>query len=603
MGNSSDPSILEYARFYGIASDFTAVDPLTYIDDTYQIPTPELQPSPVTEQLQKAQQTITQALLKEKLDIKKESARLLSTVIRDAGAKPEDINWADVLPAFSRMERFQVEPPIFPAEHDTDTMLARKRLRYEDCEIQLQPLEEPQSVAALPSCLPGGIYEAMDKIKFEKLSCSKDAFRLIQDAKNCADELTFPESPALVLSNADDMHFRSSSPVASLQMPPYPISPRVFAEYSSQTSDKSSDSFEPEGELNRFSGHTNSYGSSSSSRISVADNQDSKINTQTTPSISTNAETLHLGIDAQSFASANCLSRADSSLQKKISESSIGTIVSSADTSTPSATKDPSTADGEVSKAAETITQLHLPGHRPNNPRTADLKCINSPLRERIFVLAPRYEHLYLLISHGTSSRKVAQGGSAGITWTVEKRTLASFASLLAFCNSMSDCTTIVPLWVPSAPEALAKWILSLHDKHAIELPQADVATPRQTGFTPVNPKPQPQLTRAEHDAMEESNWEHFLRRAGLNPYAAQAVLAILSHKTAGMEMNVADGVSVQEYVKIGALSSFIEMTAVRRRELFEKLMGEKVVGRISRVLEKDWQCDWALNFNHSAEL
>lgn len=255
-----------------------------------------------------------------------------------------------------------------------------------------------------------------------------------------------------------------------------------------------------------------------------------------------------------------------------------------------------SPSTGVILTTSQAITQLHLPGHRPKDSRITD-KCINSPLREQIFLLAPRYEHLYLLISHGTSSRKGSQG-KTGLAWPVEKRTLAAFASLRAFCNSIRDCSSIVPLWVPSSPEVLARWILSLYTKHAVDFPPPiNAATSQQTRFTPVNPNPQPQntLTRAEHDGMEESSWEHFLRRAGLNPYAAQAVLAMIRHER--LETGTGD------VGNVGSLSKFIEMTSQRRRELFKGLIGEILVGRINRAIEKDWQCDWALNFNHPAEL
>lgn len=183
MGSLPDPSLLEYARFYGIAIDFTADDPLTHIE-TLQVSTPKLQPSSI-ERLEKAQQTITQAIHKEKLDVKIESARLLSTVIRDA--KSEDINWAGVLPPFDRTEGFPVESPIFPAEYDTGIIAARKPLRYEETDIQLPPLEEPSSlIAALPTSLTHDMNKTMHDIKFEKLSCSKDAFMRIQRAKDCS---------------------------------------------------------------------------------------------------------------------------------------------------------------------------------------------------------------------------------------------------------------------------------------------------------------------------------------------------------------------------------------------------------------------------------
>ncbi|KAH8425034.1 uncharacterized protein LDX57_002783 [Aspergillus melleus] len=934
MGSSSKSSILEYARFYGIASDFTAIDPHTYIDDTCKIPTPEPQPSPVIEQLQNAQQAITQALLKEKLDIKKEGARLLSTVIRDASVRTEDINWTDVLPAFDRIERLQVETPIFPAEHDTNTMLSQRSSRY-DGDIQLEPLEEPLSAAILPSHFSDLIDDAMDHIKTEKLSCSKDAFKLIQHAKICTDpskkavegllmdELTpcqnglvFSRPSPLILSDADDAYHRSPSPVAELQMLPSLTSPHCLPDHSTQRGqsgtlkdrecDRSQDPrnnmlsylssdndkdisgcVELEDDLNESLGCNNLRGTSSSGQTSPGFDQNLAINTQTVPDFSTHAGILvppvngsALDIDVRSCASFSRQSRADSSPEENVSETHIDAIISTGCTAIASATNDKSTMDGKggskspeylfpeqtgenkispsstgyfscpidepiivsdavhaisplrpshelqeietnadepslsngeqksasqgmslqskykgfpnhasllplkrerstsresfqlknkqisqrkksqeektpglkahlplsaslgslssfmeirgriksgrpivaisqyfpasqpidkvgqrdstgitdsimvipatfadrapriqrkvsqpsylyVSTAllkthlniirciektqsaltivyrdygttvgefpsicnprnialqpdtrhtlpneadiivspttgvilttSQAITQLYLPGHKSKNPKTTDLKWIDSPLREQIFLLARRYEYLYLFVSHGAVSRKGSQEGNIGLTWTADKRTLASFASLLAFCTSTSDCATIVPLWVPSSPEALAKWILSISDKHAVELPLVNVPTPQQTGFTPVNPKPQSQVPRAEHGSIEETNWEHFLRRAGLNPYAAQAVLSILNREERIMKAE-GDG-SSQKQGKFGSLSIFMAMSSERRQELFGELIGEKLISRVSLVIDKDWQCDWALNFNESAKL
>lgn len=187
MGSSFSPSLLDYARFYGIASDFTAIDPVACIDDSHRTPPSEPRTKPAIEQLRKAHQPITQPFLKEKLDIKKEGAHLLSTVIRDAGAaKTEDFNWGDILPAFHRTERLQLDTPIFPAEHDTNTLLAQGQLRYEEREIQLEPLQESVSDETIRSPLADSINEAMGNIKSEKLSCSKGALLLIQRSTDCA---------------------------------------------------------------------------------------------------------------------------------------------------------------------------------------------------------------------------------------------------------------------------------------------------------------------------------------------------------------------------------------------------------------------------------
>ncbi|KAI9039561.1 uncharacterized protein KD926_009286 [Aspergillus affinis] len=929
MGNPSKSSILEYAHSYGIASDFAAVDPLTYIDDGFKIPTPEPQSSPVPEQLQKAQQAITQALLKEKLDIKKEGARLLSTVIRDASARTEDINWTDVLPAFDRIERLQVETPIFPAEYDTNTMLARRNSRYKESDVQLEPLEEPPSVAILPSRLADTIDESMDHIKTEKLRCSKNAFIMIQHAKNgvvpskyavdnllldeltsCPNDLAFSEPP-IVLSDADDTYLRSSSPVAGFQMLPSLTSLYFLTNHSAQrrrsgtplkgnenpqinTASCLFSDYDKEvsgcvqlgNDLSESLGCSNLRNNCSSSQNSPGFKQNSGINTQTVPDVSTHTGTSlsslsgsALDIESQPNTSVGRRSRTNSPSEKNISETHLDTVISAGGTPIPSPREDLSTMDGgilsktteylfseqcgdnknflsstghfscpidesiigsdavhavsplqpshemqemetneepsslsnveqkssqemslqlkfkgfpnhasllplkrERSKSRESlrlinkqileikksqkeerldpkshlslqaslgslssfmeirgriksrrpvvgmsqyfaasqpidkveqhdsnvssdrsmlipatfvdrvpqiqrkalqqsylyvstallkthlnliqciektqsapaiiyrdygttvgqalsdcssrnialqpdtrhvlpneadiivspttgiilttsqkITQLYLPGHKPKNPKITDSRWINSPLREQIFLMASRYEHLYLLVSQGANSGKDSQRGSISLTWTADKRKLASFTSLLAFCTSINDCAAIVPLWVPSSPEALAKWILSIYDKHAVEMPRVDVSTPLQAGFTPVNPKPQSQVPRAESDSMEETNWEHFLRRAGLNPYAARAVLSILHKERVMRTEGEGDGSSYKQN-KFGSLSLFMAMSSERRQELFGKLIGEKLISRVNLVIEKDWQCDWALNFNETAK-
>src|SRR5699024_9249723 len=104
------------------------------------------------------------------------------------------------------------------------------------------------------------------------------------------------------------------------------------------------------------------------------------------------------------------------------------------------------------------------------HPQLNKIKSLNiiSPLRERIILVAPRYEHLYIFICHagGTTTKKHP------VAPTADKRTLASITSLIAFCNSASKYSTITPLLItPSAPETVAEWILSLACKHSFELP------------------------------------------------------------------------------------------------------------------------------------
>lgn len=249
-----------------------------------------------------------------------------------------------------------------------------------------------------------------------------------------------------------------------------------------------------------------------------------------------------------------------------------------------------SPSTGIILTTSQATTQLYLPGHKNAHPHLDGIKGINSPFRERIVLLAPRYERLYVLVCHS--------GGTAKKKPTVDKRTLASITSLTAFCNSVSGYSTIIPLLVsPSAPETAAQWIMGLASKHSFQLPQfsTELGMPRNIGFTPINPRND--RSRVDPAVLEtETRWELFLRRAGLNPFAAQIVLLVLKKEEGNSCSNTAAYNNMG--TKTSGLSRFVEMSSETRRRLFTGLIGDRVLKRIEAIMDNDWQCDWALNFD-----
>lgn len=228
---------------------------------------------------------------------------------------------------------------------------------------------------------------------------------------------------------------------------------------------------------------------------------------------------------------------------------------------------------------SQATTQLYLPGHKPSHPQLDGIKGVNSPLRERIVLLAPRYDRLYVLVCH-TGSITTGKPGP-----TADKRTLESMVSLTAFCNSLSGYSAVIPLIItPSTPETVAEWALSLAHKHSFQL-----SVGRSTNdFTPSNPGSNTS-TRLEPASMEtETQWERFLRYAGLNPFAAHAILAVLKRE----DNNNPNSMEVSD------LSRLIEMSTEHRRRVLAGIIGDKVLDRVEAVIEQDWQCDWALDFN-----
>lgn len=248
---------------------------------------------------------------------------------------------------------------------------------------------------------------------------------------------------------------------------------------------------------------------------------------------------------------------------------------------------------GILLTTAQAITQLYLPGHRPN-PHVSGIEGINSPVRESIFRLAPRYEQLYIFICN---KKKSPSSGS-----TADKRTIEAMASLTAFGNSMSAYSTITPLLV-SSPKVIGKWVLSLANKHALKMPSTANQEYQNSHFTPVN-KPSLRTLLDVDWIMKESNWEVFLRQAGMNTFAAVVTQAIL-------QKNEEDGLAntdFSEYIempdndegrkKVRSLSKFVEMRDHQRRALLGETVGYRVLKRVGDMIDQDWQCDWALDFN-----
>lgn len=263
---------------------------------------------------------------------------------------------------------------------------------------------------------------------------------------------------------------------------------------------------------------------------------------------------------------------------------------------------------GILLTTSQAITQLYLPGHKPKCPQIDGIKGINSPLRERIVLLAPRYERLYMLVCHsGGAAGKQSQTKSPGTT--ADKRTLTFMTSLMAFCTSASGHSTITPLLIsPSTPETIAEWILSLAHKHSFQLPEPSMTIPQNTiSFTPINPTIHKKATLDPVSMEPETQWELFLRRAGLDPFAAQAILAVLKNEEESEVASLrlrgehvagsSDGIEM-EVTKASGISRFVEMASEQRRRHFVGLVGERVLGRVEGVMDLDWQCDWALDFN-----
>ncbi|KIW94210.1 uncharacterized protein Z519_05526 [Cladophialophora bantiana CBS 173.52] len=127
------------------------------------------------------------------------------------------------------------------------------------------------------------------------------------------------------------------------------------------------------------------------------------------------------------------------------------------------------------------------------------------------------------------------------------------------------------PIWVfskhggRSVETALSKWIWNLACRHGFpETYPCQSLHPKIDTVTISN---------------EETLWEQFLKKAGLNPMAAQVVLGGLRRA------DPPDTTFDQNW----GLRRFVEMHPDERRDMFAEILGRRVVERINAVLEKDW--------------
>ncbi|XXG94869.1 hypothetical protein Hte_001128 [Hypoxylon texense] len=195
-----------------------------------------------------------------------------------------------------------------------------------------------------------------------------------------------------------------------------------------------------------------------------------------------------------------------------------------------------SPATGIVVTTLLKAMQKPLPGHKGE-----------PAVRKRIRGVAARYERLVVLVSEanrvGDTAREPTLSECAGY---------ADFAGFVAGLDANAQA-----YYVGGGDDALAKWLVSFAVRYA----------PEAAGVQDIL-------------IQDETLWELFLRRAGMNAYAAQAILG---------QLKAPDGAPEEEAGQYG-LPAFVKMTPKERVQNFRRLMGgERVLNRVNEVLETRW--------------
>jgi hypothetical protein len=188
-----------------------------------------------------------------------------------------------------------------------------------------------------------------------------------------------------------------------------------------------------------------------------------------------------------------------------------------------------------------TITTLQKIKQRPLPGQKA-----KSAIRERLEQVSTRYEKLAVYVSEGRADET---------TNGLDANDGMDLASFVGFASGLSSSITVQ--FVGGGEETLSKWLAS------------SIAQNRVAG----------DLSLIE----EETHWELFLRRAGMNAFAAQAIIS---------EVKEPDGVNPLSPSKVGlfGMVAFVKMTLEQRIARFGPICGRGLIERSSAVIDTDWR-------------
>ena len=204
-----------------------------------------------------------------------------------------------------------------------------------------------------------------------------------------------------------------------------------------------------------------------------------------------------------------------------------------------------SPSTGLIWTTLQRIKQRSLPGQEAR-----------SAAQERILRTSPRYEKLVVLVSQYQSNCS-SERASTG-TQSLDGNDCTALAEFIAFCTTLPD--EVQTIFVAGGEEDLAKWVVAAMVKHSVPMDQGIKLL------------------------QDETLWEVFLRRAGMNAFAAQAILATL--KAPDHSESEAAGKQRTEF----GLTAFVKMSVQERFARFETLLGgRRLLGRVSRVLDERW--------------
>jgi len=210
-------------------------------------------------------------------------------------------------------------------------------------------------------------------------------------------------------------------------------------------------------------------------------------------------------------------------------------------------TVSPST--GLITTTLQKLKQKPLPGQTSS-----------TGIRDHIVAVNARYERLIVLVSEACT---VSDGGDMRAK-PMDDRDCEALADLTAFSAALH--TEVQVVHVAGGEHELVQWVAAAVTTHGI-------------------------VDGSVSLLQDETTWERFLRRAGINTYAAQAILIQLREPSAGSQSlsSSSEPNGLPTKSRYG-LAAFVMMSANDRIRDFGALLGgEHVLRRVNAVLESNW--------------
>lgn len=205
-----------------------------------------------------------------------------------------------------------------------------------------------------------------------------------------------------------------------------------------------------------------------------------------------------------------------------------------------------SPSTGVIITTLQKIKQKALPGQKQF-----------CGVKDRIISVATRYERLIVLVSEGNLT---STHDDAGVR-PLDQLDCEALADLTAWALSPDSGVEIT--YIPGSERSLASWLAALISHRGIT-----------DGSLPL--------------LQDETVWERWLRKAGMNPFAAQAVLYQLKpHESVSEESSSLVETGTQHPF---GLTAFLMMDFKERLRRFAPILGgERVLRQVSDLIDRPW--------------